>query len=350
MILRSTHSMNTPAAFYAMQNKMRERFRRKFCLHPAAPNGCSKNSGAAHTVQRALIAKYLAEDNHVLKFSMDFNPKLNEPLVLSKVGVNKATTFYGFCGLHDDALFKLLEAREFTFEARQIALLGFRSFSRELYCKEAELEMTKTLIDYMLQHPDPQTLDRVECLKAKYLGSQNARQNLRRAWSQFGEAVESTSPDELRYHALLFSHAPVYLASAAFLPEWDFDGTLLQDLNNLREFHGISFSSWAASDKAAAVFCWHQSCDSICLPFINSLHTIEKTMVANRILAMAFEFSENVIFRPSWWESLKQADKDLLSTRVASGGQLLDRESDCLAADGLRAIESSTLKIVSNVI
>lgn len=332
-----------------MQNKMREHFRRKFCLHPAAPNGCSRNAGAAHTVQRAMIEKYLAEDHHVLKFSMDFNPKLTDPLVPDKVGVNKATTFYGFCGRHDDALFKPLEALEFTFEARQIALLGFRSFSRELYCKQAELETTKMLIEHMLQHPNPQTVERVECLRSKNSGSQNAIYNLRRAWRQFAEAVESTSQDKLRYYALLFSRAPVYLASAAFLPEWDFDGALLQDLNDLREFQGISFSSWAACDKAAAVFCWHQSCDSICQPFIKSLHAIEKTMVADRILAMAFEFSENVIFRPSWWKSLRQADKELLARRVPSGGLFLDRESDCLAADGLRAIQSSTLKIVSNV-
>jgi hypothetical protein len=335
--------------FYALNERRVERFRRKYCLHPKAPVGCSKKFGAAHTIQRAMLEKHLAEKYHVLKFSMDVSPKLGAALFSpEEIGIHKATTFHGFCATHDNELFRPLETREFAFEEIQIALLGFRAFSHELYCKDAQLDLNTMMKDYMVERPALQSLDRLEYLVATQSAVQNARNNLTEAWRQFGNMVATGSTTDLQYYAIHFDDAPNYLSSVAFVPEWDFQGNQIQDLGFLKPFRGIAFSAWATGDNAVAVFCWHKAWDAICRPFINSLRAIEEAQLGNRILAMAFEVSENIVFRRSWWEGLSQRNKELIAKRVPSGLNSQDRERLCLADDGLDAIQSRVKMVLTN--
>ena len=297
-----------------------------------------------------MIQKYLAEKQHVLGIDIDIDPKPNAGwLHPAPIGINKATTFYGYCGTHDNELFLPLETREFAFEQQQIALLGFRAFSHELYCKDAELDLNALLKVHMLEHPELQTLEQLEYLNEKRIGCQNARRNLADAWQKFGNIITIDSAADLRYYAVRFEDTPVYFTSVGFLPEWDFNGNLLQDLLDIRPFQGIAFSAWAACGDAAAVFCWHKSWDSVCVPFVESLRSIDESRLASRILAMAFEVSENIIFRPSWWEGLSQRDKSLLAMRVSSGLNFHDRDPNCLTDDGLEALQSRVKAVTTNV-
>jgi len=55
---------------------------------------------------------------------------------------------------------------------------------------------------------------------------------------------------------------------------------------------------------------------------------------------MALEVSDNVVFRADWWESISEPDRQRLVGRAFSGGPRMDRNSDCLADDGLQALTS----------
>ena len=343
--------MNRIQEFHKLEKKRRKRFQRRYCLHPDAPKGCSGDLISAHSVQKALISSFLAEEQHVLKFVLEADPKASGAVLFAPdlVGINKATTFNGFCGFHDDGLFKPLEANEFQFSPEQIALMGFRAFSRELYSKDAQLDVNTMLKDHMLEHQELQTLDRLGALYFAKLGLENAKKNLRTAWENFGQMVTTGDLSSLRYFAARFDFIPPYLASTAFLPEWNFEGNRLQNLDEIEEFHGLAFSAWAANEDSTAVLCWHESADKICIPFVQSLQKIDDSRLANRILSMAFEESENVIMRPSWWEGLKDNDKDLLTVRVPSGMNSKDRREDCLADDGLEALPCGVKGVFTNL-
>ena len=265
------------------------------------------------------------------------------------VGVNKATTFNGFCGFHDDGLFKPLEANEFQFSREQIALMGFRAFSRELYCKDAQLDVNTMLKDHMLEHRELQTLDRLAALYSAKIGMENAKRNLQLAWERFGHMVTTGDLSALRYFAVRFDFAPDYLASTAFLPEWDFEGNQLQNLDEIESFYGLAFSVWAANDDSAAVLCWHESADEICMPFVQSIQRIDESRLSNRLLSVAFEVSDNVIMKPSWWEGLMDNDKRLLADRVSSGMNSNDRREDCLADDRLEALPCGVKEVFTNL-
>ena len=146
---------------------------------------------------------------------------------------------------------------------------------------------------------------------------------------------------ELRYYGVTFSDRPVYLNVAAFLPEWDFEGKRLQDFGYIAPYHLICFSAWVAGDRATAVFCWHKSADDVCVPFVESLRRVDEDRLASRLLAMAMEVSENVVFRMDWWESILESDRQSLVRRAYNGFPGSDRSSDSLMDDSLTAITSS---------
>lgn len=327
-----------------MLERTRREFDRKYCLHPEAPNGCSKTIVSAHSVQRSLLRKFISSKGHVVQIKTSAHVEPAGLLVKPEsIGINNATTFSGFCSKHDTELFYPLETSEFRFLNKQIALLGYRAVCRELHSKEAEIAATDSAWSYCSVNPDIKGFrEKSERHQIMRLARCNGRANLVKAKGHHAELISNDS--SLRFYCIEFSEPPVYFNSSAFLPEWDFDGQKLQDLNSIDDFKPICFSAWAAGNRAAAVFCWHESASRVCVPFIDSLRRSKPERLANRILSMAFEASENVVFRADWWEELSEIDRRRIVSRASSGGGAIERTSTCLLDDDLHAIASNVEK------
>ena len=90
--------------------ELRDVVSRRICLHPAAPVGCTK-IGRAHTIQRATALKRIARDGHLYTTPLDLpHAMASGPKAMRLVGIEKASTFAGFCARHDDELFYLAAA------------------------------------------------------------------------------------------------------------------------------------------------------------------------------------------------------------------------------------------------
>jgi hypothetical protein len=159
--------------------------------------------------------------------------------------------------------------------------------------------------------------------------------------------INGSSFSELRSFTIVFEQAPVYFGSGAFLPEFDFEGGLLQDLGYCGKFVGLSFSVWEAKGQSVVVFCWHKEWDGICVPFIESIRRIDASRLANRILAMAFEVSNNITMKPSWWHGLTDRNKMLIVSRIVSG--IRDRDTNCLKDFGITAFPEVQSRFVEKM-
>jgi hypothetical protein len=53
-----------------------------------------------------------------------------------KIGINKATTFYGFCQHHDNKLFELIDNYPLKPDKQQMALYAYRCLCREYFFKK----------------------------------------------------------------------------------------------------------------------------------------------------------------------------------------------------------------------
>ena len=175
--------MRTAEHHQNMLARMRREFRRKYCLHPDAPRGCSDKIVGAHTVQRAMLEKFIAQDGHVgqIRITSHFDEEHKIQGLLAKpdpVGLNKATVFAGFCKAHDNDLFRPLENSPFNFQPKQIVLLGYRAICREVYGRDAEIASADAMRNYAAVNPDTwgfaEKDARHEILR---LGQLNARAN-----------------------------------------------------------------------------------------------------------------------------------------------------------------------------
>ena len=79
----------------------------------------------------------IARDGHVYGFEISIRSlDQNRGFVLpSLLGVNRASTFTGFCSKHDNLIFSPLEDRPFTGSKEQCFLLGYRALAREYFTK-----------------------------------------------------------------------------------------------------------------------------------------------------------------------------------------------------------------------
>ena len=141
---RETKSRLPESALHAEWYKQAEL---ALCMHPDAPKGCSVGAIRAHTVQRATALKSISEQNHVLS-GRDNRPGKTSEFRLERIGINSASTFKGFCSLHDNHSFReidnLKELSDWT-----IFLLGYRALAYELYMKMVSLPTIEFYRDHL---------------------------------------------------------------------------------------------------------------------------------------------------------------------------------------------------------
>jgi hypothetical protein len=95
----------------------------------------------AHSIARAALS-CIADKGHVYGLDADLMAlHANQGMpVFTKIGINRASAFTGFCGFHDDRTFAPLEKTELIPTAEQCFLMGYRSVCREAFQKRLQLE------------------------------------------------------------------------------------------------------------------------------------------------------------------------------------------------------------------
>jgi hypothetical protein len=313
----------------------------RVCLHPdAAPTTCTKVIVNAHSVQRSGSGlASIARKGHVYGYKSGFSQldKTAGRFEPALIGINDASTFTGFCSVHDSDTFAPLERQEFPATDEQLALLGYRAICRELMAKRGALRLNPTLRegdrglgvgsqrawqDKMLGHE---------------IGMALGLTDLEHAKRQFEETLRTREFSRVRKLLIEFDSSPAVLACAALTPEFDFDGRKLQDLNDLATtMDMVTFSLvGTSSGKGASVFSWIDD-SHVASQFVASVDAIAPDDLPHRLVQFSFESFENIYWSPEWWESLSDTARKALIMRMNS--QIWsDRRADCYRDDGTRA-------------
>jgi hypothetical protein len=108
-------------------------------MHPQSPTTCSQQLVAAHSVSRASNLVSIAEDGHVMQFKPTLKAllKTDGRMTAELIGINQASTFTGFCHLHDSLTFELIDRPIITLSGEHICLSAYRAICRELFMKTA---------------------------------------------------------------------------------------------------------------------------------------------------------------------------------------------------------------------
>jgi hypothetical protein len=282
----------------------------KTCLANAL-GGCCGKIIRAHSLQKALLLPH-ARNGHVYEFDPfcvgdnGFRP--------TRIGVNEATTFTGFCEHHDASLFAPIEVQEFTAQPQQLFKYHYRAVAQAYYNRAYKFKILEQALienapkvgaadarrfaeDIQINRFEVQ-----ELLKHKDLCEQNL---VKENWSE----VEGSCWKGMC--------APDIFAADFFGPRKDFNGKILQDCKSLAPLQWMSLTITATNNCALVLLCAERgsqimrSCAESLRRHPNNLQTMA---IVNFIVCQL----ENFIMLPKWWEPLPDDAKRLIVNAYTS--------------------------------
>lgn len=297
------------------QNELKRQSQRGRCLHYSNGERCNEIV-SAHSIQKGGQLRLIAEGGHVYRLSADLSTLRRTKGVpnLKKVGVNRASTFLGFCKHHDNALFEPIDKAPLEPLKKQLALYAYRCLCREYFVKENAV----AVLSKMKNHAELDSSSR-QLLSDSQIGHSIGLAGLIHHKSIFDAALRAGDYEQFEFtYFASQSPCPIQLSGLLY-PDYDFEGDRLQDLGN----HGapldlIAFFTAPTEDGWAFGFAWHVSSNRTCVPFMQSLAAKVATgeKVEDALLRFSLSCCENHAVRISWWDALDEASRSMAIERM----------------------------------
>ena len=298
-------------------------FRDGYCAHPnAGSNSCSPTIVKSHTIQKRGGLAAIAEEGHVLTVKPTMQQMIEtegHPSV-RKIGINKASVFPGFCGKHDDEIFKPVEGKSLILTKDTAFLFAYRAISYELFSKEAQLRGEEARREADRGHPFWKQTIVQTTIDAMITGIKIGIRDMKFWKKQFDDRLISCVFDDFRFLAIRFGQTLPVVACAGLYPEFDFQGRVLQRLERVSSYlDHITLTVTAFEGETIAVFGWVGSDEGAANLLTTSLMQIQDDRKADALLRFLFIHTDNLFIRPSWWDALSADDQNYLNELIKSG-------------------------------
>jgi hypothetical protein len=261
---------------------------------------CGQRIVRAHSVQKAAFKDY-ASNGHVYHFepiagTRDEDKRLWPDLI----GINNATTFTGFCDVHDSATFAPIETVPYQNSAEQKFLFHFRAFAQDYYGRAHRFKAIEMALEELARQSPTENTERLnETVKLN-------RHDLR-----------EMEPYKLRYEQCLVNKnwssidglacrgeiRPDVFATQFFAPRKDFQGNIIQDTKTSAPLNWASLTVTASNNNAIVLLCGEKGSTTLRV-MADSLLKVPQPNRTTVVLTYIFCYFENFILLPSWWESL----------------------------------------------
>lgn len=274
----------------------------KLCLHPDAPGECSDVFSAAHTIQKRTGLSALAENNHVLS-GRNRSPQDRAKLP-ARTGINLASTFYGFCSDHDNRTFRPAEISEHPNEDVAF-LLSYRALCFEIHMKKVAVQTLEFARDNLDRGTEFYQQAEIQQYLAASIHSNtlgyDEHMRLKKDWDV---ALISGDRSNFQWAFIQFEDLLPVASSGVYFPEWDFTGRALQRFDApIGTLALMGFNILPIGGRTSAVFGWLDG-KTQNKRLIDTLHAIPDSHVASALVQFAFDTSDNIFVRESWWKSL----------------------------------------------
>jgi len=272
------------------------------CLSAAAPKGCS-SIVRAHTVPRSAVLKQVADDSHHV---LTLRPGIAGGRQIARVGLNVASTFRGFCGAHDAAIFAPIERDGFTGTPEQTFLVAYRALCHELFQKQAAALALPRLRDQLDRGKPPREQQRIQAMIS--LHAEGSELGLR-------ESVRVKARADRTYLSKRFEDwgSAIYrlegrlrvAAAGAASPSYDMRGQMIQDLGDLSTPVQTVMFGLVPNDENSnnLVFSWPPESTTMSRLML-MLHETPTDRLAEQLLRFTLAHVENCFFSQEWWSSL----------------------------------------------
>jgi hypothetical protein len=306
--------LQEPISSWDASGYFRKAFLNGVCSAPESyKSKCSSKIIRAHTVPKSSSLKSIARNGHVygLNCSLENIQKNKGKIEPELIGVNKASTFSGFCGYHDGLLFQPIEQYRFSNTPEQCFLLAYRAFSREFYTKKAMADVQANLMRKLDKGKGEFfQIDLQEKNFLMSIGIQLALRDNEYHKAHLDKCLESDNYEKIRAISFKLNAPPPVMVSGATNPTHDFLGGCVQDLMDDEKAPDCwSATSFYDGESGWIVFSWLENSEPSCKAVVETLLAKPKGDWAAYLLQYLFSNFENFFISPEWWEATDSLTK-----------------------------------------
>jgi hypothetical protein len=309
------------------ERELRKALSRKTCSVPEQwKSECKGVPIRAHTVPKSTSLKSIARAGHVYGYTFSFaqltEHKGKPPPVL--IGINKASTFTGFCSKHDTELFATIENTAFSTSNEQCFLLAYRALAREVYTKDASAALSEVRRDSDKGRPMAEQFAIQAHSFLFDVGLAAGQRDNYRHLAEMQNVLATQDYSRVKAYVIELKEPPPVMCSGGIFPEETFDGEMLHDLGDPAEHADLlTITSFYDGTNGYVALVWLEGSDERCMPFVESLCAIPTHALTNALIRMFFECLENVFIQPDWWEALSMRQQASLNDRMWGDVDLL---------------------------
>jgi hypothetical protein len=312
-------NFRNPENFLANYKSLKKQSKIKQCLHPDK-NRCSEKVIGAHSIQNNEILKRIADDGMLY---MPY-PKVDNPFeIATKWGRKEATVFTGFCGYHDNELFKPIENYDFDYSDRHMFLYTYRAFA---LCYQRKQENIKYVQGIFSKTPSIINLSEFEDI---FKGDKLAINDLEKPKVIFEKAILKDEYDVLTSVVWKFEKVINFAASGFTVLTKDLKGRAIQDLMNFNvQMKHVFFTVFPEGDNSYCILSWLKEENDIFEEYRKQLLELteaERKTYLNNLIPME---SENIVIKPSSWDAMDKQQQEEFGMLIWNFGQLYEMMSE----------------------
>nr|WP_170294273.1 SEC-C metal-binding domain-containing protein [Heliomicrobium undosum] len=321
-----------PVNFLRNYKELKRESKIKQCLHPCKDE-CSERIIGAHSLQNNKILKQISDNGCVY---MPY-PKNDNPFaVITKWGRKEATVFTGFCGYHDNELFKPIENNTFDYSDEHIFLYTYRCFALGYHRKLENVNLQHKILG---RRPSLIGIDDIDQL---FLGEKLAVSDLEECKEVFDRAIISKQYNVLTSVVWKFEKTINFAASGHTALCKDLNGELVQDIMDIHTpMKHVFFTVFPEGDKTLCLLSWVKNKHDIFANYKSQLLNLsdnERIIYLNNLIPME---AENIVIKPSAWESFQSDKKDEFGALMWGMGQF----SDMIGGESYNMLESPSFNL-----
>ncbi len=289
--------MSNDVINYYLAMDLRGKTMSKNCLH----FGCNNKSINAHSIQKQGVLSKISVDGQVVAFEYGSNG-----IDSIKKGKRQASTFTGFCGLHDNDLFTDIERRSYEIgNVRQETLFAYRALSRELHAKTSMRNFYSALLLDSTNYNK-----RVVGLILQGIAGGIA--DLERCRTVFKIMFETGDYTKLRTKIIVFDYECGIAVSSACTRVFDFTGNKIiePNISTHPSLPPLIVSVFPQNGKTYVLLSYIVEDDSFYSFLDNQLLNKKPILQQNLLSKFIFESCENIFLSPQLWDKLSKKTKE----------------------------------------
>ncbi len=314
---REKHKSLTKHDIYKPTNRF---YSNKTCSVPdSIKHKCSKTIIEAHSVSKSSL-KEIAKDGHVLT-TLECCKESKNGLVIEpkKFGINRASTFTGFCSFHDNSLFSPIEHKGFSPTEANCFLVAYRAVAREVFIKTG----VKPSIDtFKNADKGKNILEQIliqSIHKNKKTDNNLSTNDLQHIKKILDTCLDKQDFSTINHLVFTLDSVPNIMASSSLVLTFDFQGNQIQEIsqepNAIPDY--LTINVFSSNGVGYVVLTWLVSQKKSCTHFYKSL--MKTKSPSDSLTLFIFTMIENIYMSEEWWLNLSSTEKTTLSNAILVG-------------------------------